>query len=110
MQLANVSDFYIIMQSAEKGAGLFATHAFPAGADLYPMDYWSQPVMPMHATNHSCAPNAAFNEAGMLVALCDIAENKEITYDYRRTPTPASPWNFECLCKSPDCVGWLRSG
>lgn len=110
MQLSDTSDFYVVTNDGDKGAGLFATHAFRAGEALYPLDYWSEPVMPMHATNHSCAPNAAFNEAGMLMALCDIAAGTEITFDYRRTPTPASPWNFECLCQSENCVGWLRSG
>ncbi|MBI1759984.1 MAG: SET domain-containing protein-lysine N-methyltransferase [Acidobacteria bacterium] len=110
MQLSDTRDFYVIPNEDGKGAGLFATHAFAAGEDLYRMDYWSEVVMPMHATNHSCAPNAAFDNGGMLVALRDIGADREITYDYRRTPTPASPWNFACLCQSADCVGWLRSG
>lgn len=110
VQLSDTSDFYIVSDEGGKGAGLFATHAFRAGEALYPLDYWSEEVMPMHATNHSCSPNAAFNEAGMLIALRDIAADEEISFDYRQTPTPASPWNFECLCQSPNCVGWLRTG
>ncbi len=65
--------------------------------------------MPIHATNHSCDPNAAFDAEGMLVALRDIAPNEEITFDYLKHPTPASPWNFACRCGSSNCVGWISA-
>lgn len=107
MQLSNTVDFHIIEGLDRKGMGLFTTRAFSLGDDIYQMDYWSEPLMPMHATNHSCDPNASFNADGMLVALRDIAKGEEITYDYLLHPIPASPWNFECQCQSAECIKWV---
>src|SRR5688572_19150605 len=92
-----------------KGLALFATRAFAPGDAIYRLDYWSSDVMPMHATNHSCDPNGAFDDDGMLIAVRTIAPGDEVTFNYLETPTPASPWNFECLCGSANCVGWVRA-
>lgn len=91
----------------QKGAGLFATRKFGAGEPIYRLDYWSRPRMPMHLTNHSCDPNARFDEAGMLVASREIEPGDEITFDYRAHPLPASPWNFKCECGAVSCAGWV---
>lgn len=101
-----------IRQLGEKGAGLFAMRDYQSGEAIYPFDYWSQPVMPMHATNHSCDANGGFNDAGMLVALRDIKAGEEITFNYLQTSIPASPWFFKCECGAAHCVGWvdMRSG
>ncbi len=109
MPLSSKKDFQIIEGLAPKGMGLFTTRTFHQGDDIYQMDYWSKPLMPMHATNHSCDPNAAFNDGGMLIALRDIVMDEEITYDYLLHPIPASPWNFECLCRAVDCIGWIKA-
>ena len=92
---------------SQKGYGLFATREFSVGESIYQLDYWSREVMPMHMTNHSCDPNASFNEDGMLVAVRQIEPGEEITYDYLALPLPASPWNFKCQCGAKGCVGWL---
>src|SRR5689334_20039904 len=92
---------------SRKGVGLFATREFRAGESIYRLDYWSRPQMPMHATNHSCDPNASFDADGMLVAVRRIEAGEEITYDYLAHPLPASPWNFECRCGAKGCVGWV---
>ena len=52
--------------------------------------------------NHSCAPNAYL--AGLnLIALVDIDEGAEITFDYN-----ATEWElvhpFECACGAASCV------
>jgi hypothetical protein len=91
-----------------KGAGLFAIRSYQRSEAIYAFDYWSEVLMPMHLTNHSCDPNGSFNEAGMLVALRDIAPGEEITFDYLKHPIPASPWNFQCQCRSANCAGWVK--
>ena len=107
MPNAETPGYEIIVGEGPKGAGLFAVRAFACGEALYQFDYWSRVVMPMHATNHSCDPNAAFDETGMLRAMRAIAAHEEITYDYLLHPVPASPWNFECCCGSHNCKGWI---
>jgi hypothetical protein len=77
------------------------------GEAIYRLDYWSRAEMPIHATNHSCDPNATFGRDGMLAAVREIEAGEEITYDYVAHPLPASPWNFECLCGAAGCVGWV---
>ena len=80
------------------------------GESIYRFDYWSYEKMPIHVTNHSCEPNARFNEGGMLIAVREIEPGEEITYDYVAHPIPASPWNFECGCGAKGCVGWIDVG
>ncbi|HEY0514868.1 MAG TPA: SET domain-containing protein [Thermoanaerobaculia bacterium] len=90
-----------------EGVGLFASRELALGEAIYPLDYWSRELMPIHVTNHSCEPSAMFNVEGMLVALRDIGKDEEITYHYLMHPTPASPWDFECHCQSKNCLGWI---
>jgi SET domain-containing protein len=90
-----------------KGVGLFAKHSFTTGSRIYQLDYWSGERMPIHVTNHSCDPNASFDEHGVLRSARPIEEREEITYDYLRHPIPASPWNFECECGAARCRGWI---
>ncbi|MFN0121149.1 MAG: SET domain-containing protein [Blastocatellia bacterium] len=104
------SDDYEMRISADaKARGLFARRAFRAGEAIYQMDYWSAETMPMHLTNHSCDANAGFDATGMLRALRGIAADEEITFNYLDHPTPASPWNFACLCGAANCIGWIRA-
>lgn len=107
MPPSSSEDFRVLKVDARKGVGLFAARRFAAGEAIYRLDYWSEEQMPIHATNHSCDPNARFDEGGMLVALREIGPGEEITFDYVATPLPASPWNFECVCGSEGCVGWV---
>ncbi len=107
MPNAETSGYEIIVGDGPKGSGLFALRDFACGEALYQLDYWSRAAMPMHATNHSCDPNAAFDESGMLRALRVIVAHEEITYDYLLTPVPASPWNFKCCCGAQNCKGWV---
>jgi hypothetical protein len=99
--------FHVRLCGKGKGLGLFTSIPFEGGESLYRFDYWSHSVMPIHMTNHSCEPNAAFCKDGMLIALRNLNVNEEISYDYLASPIPASPWNFECDCKSRRCLGWI---
>ena len=108
MSLEDSKDFHVV-EDAEKGNGLFTSRRFAKGEAIYPFDYWSSPVMPMHMTNHSCEPNSSFNEEGELIALRDLEMEEEITYDYLLHPVPASPWNFKCYCNASSCVGWVQA-
>lgn len=107
MPSSSSEGFEVRLIDDQKGFGLFATRKFSVGESIYRMDYWSQPQMPMHMTNHSCDPNASFDEGGMLVAVRQIETGEEITFDYVANPLPASPWNFECRCGAKDCVRWI---
>jgi hypothetical protein len=108
MTLDSVADFHVREGHEQKGAGLFASRPFCQGEEIYRFDYWSQKLMPMHFTNHSCDPNATFNAAGMLVAIRNIEPGEELTFDYLLHPTPASPWDFECSCGAESCIGWVK--
>lgn len=56
--------------------------------------------------NHSCEPNACVRGVE-LIALEDIAEGAEVTFDYNTTEWDmASP--FACACGTPSCVGTVR--
>ena len=107
MQLVPWKDFYVLEDTDLKGRGLFAAKNFAKGESLYVFDYWSEEIMPMHLTNHSCDPNGRFDDRGMLIALRDIEKGDEITFNYLLHPIPASPWNFECRCNSRNCIGWI---
>ncbi len=96
-----------IRDLGDKGVGLFAVRDFKTGEEIYPFDYWSEEIRPIHATNHSCNPSASFNDEGMLLALRDHLIGEEITFNYLLHPIPASPWNFACQCGSANCVGWI---
>lgn len=109
MPLSSTEHFQMITTEGAKRRSLFTTRAFTAGEAIFQLDYWSQALMPMHVTNHSCEPNAGFDATGMLRALHDIAAEVEITYNYLQHPLPASPWNFACQCKAASCVGWIEA-
>jgi uncharacterized protein len=52
-------------------------------------------------TNHSCDPNAGIVRAVFLVAMRDIHQDEEITFDY--SMITADNWTLECSCGSPSC-------
>lgn len=100
-------EFQIVEYPTNKNKALLAARKFMAGEEIYPFDYWSQEITPMHLTNHSCDPNGRFDDRGMLIALRNIEKGDEITFNYLLHPIPASPWNFECRCNSQNCIGWI---
>lgn len=103
----NPENFYIVVQPNAKVSSLFAARAYAPGEAIYPFDYWSAPLTPMHVTNHSCDANGVFVDE-MLIAARAIAPHQEITFNYLKHPLPASPWDFECLCGAANCVGRVR--
>ena len=60
--------------------------------------------------NHCCDPNAGFKGQIFLVAIRDIAQDEEVTFDYAMclgdSPN-ASPYKLECRCGSSRCRGWI---
>jgi hypothetical protein len=65
--------------------------------------------------NHSCDPNGFVRGVGELVAMRDIAEGEEITYDYSTTlwedkslirrQYHREPWTMQCSCGAANCRG-----
>jgi SET domain-containing protein len=59
--------------------------------------------------NHSCEPNAGFGEGLVLVALRDIAQGEEITWDYSTAIDEPNFEGFVCRCSAPRCRGLVAS-
>lgn len=56
--------------------------------------------------NHSCNPNAGFKGQIFLVAMQDIAEGEEVTFDYAMVLAEApgvEPYVLDCMCQKHDC-------
>ena len=64
-------------------------------------------LMPQHYINHSCDPNVGFKGTIFMVAIRDIKENEEISYDYAMVmnshPDSNSYFTIECKCGSENC-------
>lgn len=54
--------------------------------------------------NHSCAPNAGVQKDRIAIAIADIQEGQEITFDYSTTMSEQR-WTMKCLCGSSKCRG-----
>lgn len=59
---------------------------------------------PADWVNHSCSPSAGLAGQVSLLALRDIAEGEEITFDYAMTDG-CDYDEFQCLCQAPSCRG-----
>ena len=57
--------------------------------------------------NHSCEPNCGFNGSIKLVAIRDIKEGEELTFDYAFCESLIR--EFECNCSSPNCRKTIKS-
>lgn len=58
--------------------------------------------------NHCCDPNAGFHGQIFLVAMRDIAQGEEITFDYAMCLGDGphiAPYSLECRCGSAQCRG-----
>ncbi len=58
---------------------------------------------PSRLINHSCDPTSGIRGKNTLVAIRDIEEDEEITFDYSATVGTNSIWKMKCLCDSPRC-------
>jgi uncharacterized protein len=64
-------------------------------------------VEPGDLINHSCEPTCGLRGSSILVALRQIGDGDEITYEY--ATSDGDPYDeFECLCGSPRCRGFVR--
>lgn len=81
--------------------------------DKYDESNWTNPLQiaedkyidliePYVCFNHSCQPNAALRNKGILFALKDIEMNEEICYDYS-TSVDDGLWRMDCACLAPNC-------
>jgi hypothetical protein len=116
-----------IMPSAIDGKGLFANNKIFTGetvlvfegipverdgldkdvdlGDLFPTSTHSYLIVhePEILINHSCNPNTGFSNDSTLIALADIEEGEEATFDYSTVGTDG--WETKCNCGSKNCRG-----
>lgn len=64
---------------------------------------------PGDCINHSCAPNCGMRNATQLVAMCDIGEGVELTFDYAMSDSSDYD-EFSCSCSTEQCRGLIRGG
>lgn len=60
-------------------------------------------IAPTRFINHSCDPNCCVRD-GSIVALGNIADGEELTFDYSTTMDERS-WTMVCRCGAPNCRG-----
>lgn len=58
--------------------------------------------------NHSCDPNGGMDGDAILVAMRDIKEGEEITFDYSMCECDENNEDFICQCGSPSCRKLIR--
>jgi SET domain-containing protein len=111
----------------EKGKGLFAEKEFKKGEAIIKIkgkviDHptrtsiqidtdkhleWEE-IPQIGFLNHSCSPNCYIDTKTLkLVALRDIAQGEEITFNYNSTEWEMS-FPFMCLCGSKNCYKKIR--
>ena len=75
-------------------------HTIQIHDDLYlaPLDM----VEPADCVNHSCDPNAGICGQIALMAMREIAQGEEVTFDYAMADSSSFD-EFECACGAPCC-------
>ncbi len=61
---------------------------------------------PGDSINHSCAPNCGMRNATQVVAMHEIMEGAELTFDYAMSDT-SSYDEFMCSCSTKECRGFV---
>jgi Proteins containing SET domain len=69
---------------------------------------WITPCSGASFFNHSCDASVLSEGLSVGIAVRDIARGEEVTSDYREFRYEDS-WEFSCACRSPRCVGVVRS-
>lgn len=92
--------------------GRYSPEVSHIGARWLSINYglWINPKRrhPWRFINHSCKPNCGIKGQNMLVALCDIKEDEQLTLDY--AITEADPyWKMKCRCGEKTCRKIIRS-
>lgn len=57
--------------------------------------------------NHSCKPNAGIHKNRRLIAITEIKEGQEITFDYSTT-MDENFWTLDCLCNEEGCRKYIQ--
>ena len=65
-------------------------------------NHWIDPEKPYIFMNHSCNPNATIKGMVSVVAIRDIKEGEELTFDYSVTESD-SRWEMKCACGEKNC-------
>ncbi len=65
-------------------------------------NHWIDPEKPQKFLNHSCNPNAGIKGRVSIMALRDIKEGEEITFDYSIIEGDKR-WEMKCLCGEKNC-------
>ena len=71
-------------------------------------NHWMDPEKPQKYINHSCNPNTSICGKVSIVALRNIKEGEEITFDYSIIEGD-SRWEMKCKCGSKNCRKLIRS-
>jgi hypothetical protein len=125
----NYYDDHVEVRKNKYGHGVFASRRFLPGELIfeitgqylakknylvsdYVMDlnknWFLEPTIPAAFLNHSCSPNAEMIEIDKntlgLVAICNIEEESQITFDYQ---WEARDWIPRCRCGALNCRGWV---
>lgn len=120
-----------IKSSVQHGKGVFAKSAIAAGEAIITFsgpllkrdevredDYHLQIGEDLYLgasggaddyVNHSCMPNAGFNNGLVLMARRDISPEEEITWDYSSAIDEEGFAGFRCSCGSAACRGTVHS-
>lgn len=69
-------------------------------------DTWINPSEPYKYINHSCEPNLATKGKVTFVAIRNIKQGEELTFDY--SISEASLWDMKCKCRSSKCRKIIR--
>lgn len=75
------------------------------GPDLY---LYAPPGSITRYVNHSCSPNCGVRGDVDLIALEDIEEGVELTFDYSTVVASDDRFSMACLCGSSTCRGTIR--
>ncbi|MEM9588031.1 MAG: SET domain-containing protein [Planctomycetota bacterium] len=122
-------DHVEVRMSKKAGRGVFAMRQFEPGefvmeitgqllrqkdyeGSTYVMEldstWYVEPGIPGAFINHSCSPNCELIQVSDfslgLVAICNIEEGSELSFDYQ---WEAYDWTPKCLCGSRNCRGWV---
>ena len=71
-------------------------------------DHWMDTARPQKFLNHSCNPNASVKGKVSIVAIRDIKEGEEITFDYSIIEGDER-WEMKCGCGEKKCRRMIRS-
>lgn len=131
------SEKFLIVKNTKNGKGVFANKNFKSGEIIFEFhgkfftfeelptpyneveDHYVQIGENLYMGpsggiddffNHSCAPNAGLkidDKKVFLVAITDIKNGDEITWDYSTT-MDEDDWEMNCECDSKNCRGRIR--